>query len=126
MSRQSVSRCFSHDLMSSDAFAITSQTPQKLNKCPVFPDDIVINEVNVAQPNADRSKEFIELYDGGVGNKQLQYISLVLFNGHNGDRSYMTFDLDGYHTNEDGYFVIGSDRVKGDGKMASLFSFQNF
>ena len=84
----------------------------------------MINEINVAQPN-DRSKEFIELYDGGVGNKQLQYISLVLFNGHNGDRSYMTFDLDGYNTNEDGYFVIGSDRIRGDGKMIlCLFSFQ--
>lgn len=52
----------------------------------------------------------------------LQYMTLVLFNGHNRDRSYMTFDLDQYKTNERGYFIIGSDRVRGDGKLIYSYS----
>ncbi|XP_072017374.1 LOW QUALITY PROTEIN: uncharacterized protein [Amphiura filiformis] len=103
ISGQSLSRCFSHDLLSSDAFAITSQTPRDLNSCPVLPNDIVINEINVEQPR-NRSKEFIELFDGGNGNTPLTYLTLVLFNGHISDKSYMTFDLDGYHTNDKGLF----------------------
>lgn len=70
---------------------------------------IVINEIDADQSSTD-SAEFIELYDGGVGNSSLDGLSVVLFNG-NGEAAYRTISLDGYSTNADGYFVIGSENV---------------
>ncbi|SDW62073.1 ExeM/NucH family extracellular endonuclease [Litoreibacter albidus] len=69
----------------------------------------VINEIDADQTGTD-SQEFIEIYDGGIGNTSLDGLSLVLFNG-NGDASYNTISLDGLSTNADGYFVIGSADV---------------
>ncbi|MEZ5305178.1 MAG: lamin tail domain-containing protein [Verrucomicrobiales bacterium] len=72
---------------------------------------IVINEVDVDSPGPDTA-EFIELYDGGLGNTPLDGYVVVLFNGSNGagsdNESYTSFDLDGFATNADGYFVIGT------------------
>ena len=68
---------------------------------------IVINEVDADQASTD-SAEFVELYDGGVGNTPLDGLTLVFFNG-NGDVSYQAFDLDGYSTSADGYFVLCGD-----------------
>ena len=76
---------------------------------PVLLLDITINEVDVDTPGVDAA-EFIELYDGGVGNTPLNGLVLVLFNGDN-DQSYRAFDLDGYSTNAEGYFVIGDPDV---------------
>ncbi len=68
---------------------------------------VVINEVDADTPSDDVA-EFIELYDGGVGNVALDGLSVVLFNGSD-DLSYTPgFDLDGFSTDADGYFVIGS------------------
>ncbi len=68
--------------------------------------NILINEVDSDTPGIDAA-EFIELYDGGTGNTALDGMVVVLFNG-NGDTSYDAFDLDGYITDANGYFVIGS------------------
>ena len=46
----------------------------------------VINEVDSDTPGSDTA-EFIEIYDGGVGNASLDGLSIVLFNG-NGDAIY--------------------------------------
>ena len=55
--------------------------------------------------------EFIELYDGGVGNTPLDSLVVVLYNGSD-DLSYNEpIDLNGFSTDENGYFVIGSDLV---------------
>ncbi|NND02824.1 MAG: ExeM/NucH family extracellular endonuclease, partial [Acidimicrobiia bacterium] len=51
------------------------------------------------------SAEFVELYDGGVGNTALDGLVLVLYNGSD-DASYEAFDLDGQSTGADGYFVL--------------------
>ncbi len=67
---------------------------------PVF----IINEADADQISTD-SAEFIELYDGGVGNAALDGLVLVLFNGSN-DLSYNAFDLDGRSTDANGYFVV--------------------
>ncbi|XP_072024494.1 uncharacterized protein [Amphiura filiformis] len=115
----SLSRCISHHLRNSSVFSSTPSTPKTMNDCPVFADDIFINEINVEQPG-DRSKEFIELWDGGRGNTPLTYLCLVLFNGHNDDRSYATFDLDGYNTNDEGFFLIASDRVRSGGADVAI------
>jgi PKD repeat protein len=72
--------------------------------------DILINEVDADQTGTDAS-EFIELYDGGAGNTALDSLVIVLFNGSD-DLSYgSSYDLDGYSTNANGYFVIGSSLV---------------
>lgn len=72
---------------------------------PVF----TINEVDSDTPGADTA-EFIELYDGGVGNASLDGLFVALFNGSN-DTAYDTIVLDGLTTDENGFFVIGSADV---------------
>ena len=71
---------------------------------PLFVHDVVIIEVDADTVSTD-SAEFIELYDGGVGNTSLTGLVLVFYNGSD-DRSYLAFDLDGQSTDGDGYFVI--------------------
>ncbi|HSH05628.1 MAG TPA: leucine-rich repeat domain-containing protein [Anaerolineae bacterium] len=78
------------------------------------PENLVINEVDAdtaPQPINDNS-EFIELYDGGIGNSTLTGYVVVLFNG-NGDLSYHVVDLDNYTTDSNGYFIIGAPGVAG-------------
>lgn len=70
---------------------------------------ILINEIDVDNTSTDDA-EFIELFDGGTGNTSLSGLVLVLYNGNN-DASYNAIGLDGYTTNESGYFVIGSSAV---------------
>ncbi len=73
---------------------------------------ILINELDSDTDGTDAA-EFIELFDGGVGNTPLDGLVLVLFNG-NGDVSYEpVFDLDGYSTDANGYFVLGNAGVPG-------------
>ena len=74
--------------------------------CEIPDVSIIINEVDSDTPSYDKL-EFIELYDGGAGNMALDGLVVVLFNGSY-DTSYLAFDLDGYATDADGYFVIGS------------------
>jgi len=70
---------------------------------------LLINEVDADNPSTD-DQEFVELYDGGVGNSPLDGYVLVMYNG-NGDSSYKSVDLDGYSTNAQGYFVLGAATV---------------
>lgn len=77
---------------------------------PVFPSSILINEVDAVTESG--SGQFIELYDGGVGNTSLTGLVLVLYNGST-DTSYAAFDLDGRFTDADGYFLVGSSNVSG-------------
>ncbi len=65
---------------------------------------LLINEVDADQSGTDAA-EFVELYDGGVGNTDLSGHVLVLFNGSD-DASYRAYDLDGQSTNGSGYFVL--------------------
>ncbi len=68
------------------------------------PAPVMINELDSDTPGTDVA-EFIELYDGGVGNTPLDGLVLVLYNGSN-DLSYLAFDLDGRSTDAGGYFVL--------------------
>ncbi len=68
---------------------------------------VLINEVDADQAGTDDA-EFIELFDGGVGNTSLTGLVMVLFNGSDG-ASYLSFDLDGESTNASGYFVLCGD-----------------
>jgi hypothetical protein len=72
----------------------------------------IINEVDADNAGADTS-EFIELFDGGVGNSDLSGLVLVLYDGST-DTSYAAWDLDGYSTNSSGFFLVGSGAVSPD------------
>ncbi len=65
---------------------------------------IVINEVDSDTPGDDMA-EFVELYDGGVGNTPLDGLVLVFYNGSN-DLTYGSVDLDGITTDAEGYAVV--------------------
>lgn len=69
--------------------------------------DLVINEFDADQSGTD-SAEFVELYDGGSGDTDLSGLSIVLYNGSD-NKSYRSYDLDGYSTNGSGYFVLCGD-----------------
>ena len=70
---------------------------------------VLINEVDADQTSTDDA-EFIELFDGGFGNTPLDGQVIVLYNGSI-DEVYNAIDLDGFSTDADGYFVIGSSNV---------------
>jgi len=70
---------------------------------------VLINEVDADQTGTDDA-EFVELFDGGFGNSALDGLVLVFYNGSN-DLVYDAIDLDGYSTDANGYFVVGSSNV---------------
>jgi len=72
------------------------------------PANVIINEVDCDQAND--TLEFIELYDGGVGNYPLTGYTVALYNG-NTDQIYYSIDLDGYTTDSMGYFVLGNNAI---------------
>ena len=65
---------------------------------------LYINEIESDSPGTDNA-EFIELYSASP-NTNLDGYVLVLFNGSD-DASYAAYDLDGYSTDANGYFIIG-------------------
>ncbi len=75
---------------------------------------VVINEVDADTAGSD-TLEFIELYDGGVGNTSLDGLVVVLYNGSD-NKSYTksstkAFSLNGFTTNSEGFFVLGNEAV---------------
>jgi predicted extracellular nuclease len=106
------------DLFGIPGFTGTPQAGEAVNT-PGMPNalvsvlpDIVINEVDSDTPGTD-ALEFVELYDGGDGNTSLDGLAVVFFNGSN-DLSYASFDLDGFSTDANGYFVLGNGGVAPD------------
>ncbi|MFC4634449.1 T9SS type A sorting domain-containing protein [Dokdonia ponticola] len=98
-------------------------TPGASNTNAVVPVTLVINELDADTAGSD-TLEFIELYDGGTGNTSLSGFVIVLYNG-NGDASYNAFDLDGFTTNADGYFVMGNAAVVNVDFVVPNNTFQN-
>ncbi len=84
---------------------------------------IVINELDSDTEGID-ALEFVELYDGGVGNVDLSGRTLVFFNGAN-DQSYEVFDLAGYSTDANGFFVAGNAGVFGVDLVFAVNTLQN-
>ncbi len=109
--------------------APADDTPGAFNNGQSFGDgsspatNIIINEIDADTPSVDAA-EFIELYDGGVGNTSLDGLVIVLYNG-NGDTSYAAFDLDGFSTNAEGYFVLGNSGVANVGLVFNNNTLQN-
>ena len=99
---------FNNSMIGSGNWVSVPATPGAENVEPlVEPANVVINEFDSDQTDTDAA-EFIELYDGGTGNTALDGHVLVLFNGGD-DASYQAFDLDGWSTNAEGYFVLCGD-----------------
>lgn len=73
--------------------------------------NLMITEVDCDQTGTDAT-EFVELYDGGVGNTALLGYVLVFFNGAT-DTSYFSLDLDAFSTDGSGFFVLGNAAVPG-------------
>jgi predicted extracellular nuclease len=93
-------------------FSLRCITPGAANAaaatdCVFEPPNVLINEIDADQTDTDAA-EFVELYDGGIGNTVLDGLVLVLFNGSD-DASYAAFDLDGLSTGGGGYFVLCGD-----------------
>jgi Bacterial Ig-like domain len=87
------------------------------------PPTIFINEVDSDTPTTDIA-EFIELYDGGVGNTSLTGLVVVLYNGSN-DLSYGAFDLDGFTTDANGFFLLRNAGVGSGGLIIPDNTIQN-
>ncbi|WP_108868012.1 DUF5689 domain-containing protein [Aquimarina aquimarini] len=84
---------------------------------------LVINEIDADTQGSD-TLEFVELYDGGVGNTPLDSYVLVNYNGSN-NASYNAINLDGFSTNAQGYFVIGNAGVTNVDLVVPGNTFQN-
>jgi len=90
---------------------VLRRTPGTPLTIPTTATNVIINEIDSDTPGADDA-EFIELYDGGVGNTSLNGLVLVLFDGSS-NTSYNAFDLTGRSTDANGYFVLGTALVPG-------------
>lgn len=66
--------------------------------------EVVINELNADNPGGNDTQEFVELY--GDANTSLDNLVIVFYGGTTGG-AYAAFDLDGYSTDENGFFVLG-------------------
>jgi len=92
-----------------EAFAFQNIVISEYGEEPPPIPNMIINEVDADTPSTD-TLEFVELYDGGDGNTSLDGLVVVFYNG-SGDVSYNAFDLDGYSTDSNGYFVLGNSGV---------------
>ncbi|KAB2966113.1 MAG: nuclease [Thermoanaerobaculia bacterium] len=72
---------------------------------------VIINELDSDTPGTDAA-EFVELFDGGAGNTSLNGLVVVFYNG-SVNTSYAAFDLDGFSTDANGYFLLGNAAVPG-------------
>lgn len=113
-----------------DASALQGEainTPNALNviadTAPINNTSVVINELDADTKGSD-ALEFVELYDGGQGNTSLSGLVVVAYNG-NRDTVYRALDLEGYFTNEEGYFVLGNADVVNVDLVVPANSFQN-
>ncbi len=101
-----------------DFIALDTPTPGAANDAVPPATNIVINEIDADTPGTDAA-EFVELFDGGVGNTPLDGLVLVLFNGSN-DQSYQAIELNGFSTNAEGYFLLGNSGLSPDLELSGL------
>ena len=110
-------------LRNTDTYIQAIPTPGTANTNLTVKVDLVINEVDADTEGTD-TLEFVELYDGGVGNSPLDGFVVVMYNGSN-DTAYGVYDLTGYVTNEEGYFVLGNIDVPNVGLVFASNGLQN-
>ncbi|RXN21811.1 hypothetical protein ROHU_006888 [Labeo rohita] len=71
--------------------------------------DFLLNEINTDSPGGAEDEEFIELWHPSGFRMSLDFIWLVMINGQTG-MVYYELELNGYYTDNDGYFLIGSSK----------------
>lgn len=82
---------------------------------------IVINEIDADQDGTDNA-EFIELL--WTPNTSLDGYVVVLFNGSD-DKSYASYDLDGFTTDANGFFILASSEIYNASTDIALSTLQN-
>ncbi|KTG39034.1 hypothetical protein cypCar_00044878, partial [Cyprinus carpio] len=80
--------------------------------------DFLLNEINTDSPGGAEDEEFIELWHPSGFRMSLDFIWLVMINGQTG-MVYYELELNGYYTDDDGYFLIGSSKVSPDIRIPS-------
>ncbi|XP_040446634.1 uncharacterized protein LOC121086673 [Falco naumanni] len=90
---------------------VPSEMPEGTRKPSVQVAKLLINEVNPDNPGGGEDAEYIELFYTGRTCFDLQGYWLVLYNGKN-SQAYRVLDLSGHHTDERGYFLVGSSTVR--------------
>ena len=70
--------------------------------------NVIFNELDCDQTKD--TLEFVELYDGGVGNTPLDNYAVAFYNGSS-NQIYTVFDLSGDTTDTNGYFVLGNPAI---------------
>ncbi|KAB5586624.1 hypothetical protein PHYPO_G00003820 [Pangasianodon hypophthalmus] len=73
--------------------------------------DFLISEVNTDSPGSAEDEEFVELWHPSGRRTSLNGIWVLLINGNNG-KIYREIELHGYYTDNHGYFLIGSEKLK--------------
>ena len=91
-------------ISSATASSCIAWTPNFININALAVADVVINELNADNPGGNDTQEFVELY--GDVNASLDNLVIVFYGGDTGG-AYAAFDLDGYSTDENGFFVLG-------------------
>ncbi|XP_068276378.1 uncharacterized protein [Nyctibius grandis] len=89
---------------------VPSETSEGTQEPSVQVAKLLINEVNPDNPGGGEDTEYIELFYTGQTRFDLQGYCLVLYNGKN-SRAYRVLDLSGHHTDELGYFLVGSSTM---------------
>lgn len=84
--------------------------------------EVVINELNADNPGGNDTQEFVELY--GEANASLDNLVIVFYGGTTGG-SYAAFDLDGYSTDANGFFVLGDTLTTNVDYMITSATLQN-
>lgn len=73
---------------------------------------VVINELDAVDGEGGGAA-FIELYDGGVGDRALDGLTVVLFDGASGQAYAQPISLAGHRSRDDGLFLIAGPGVEG-------------
>ncbi|WP_158265400.1 lamin tail domain-containing protein [Blastopirellula marina] len=71
---------------------------------------VLINEVDTFDGTTGNSGQFIELYDGGIGNTSLNGLTVVLYDGAT-DLVYASIGLNGFTTDASGLFLLGAAAI---------------
>lgn len=104
------SSCFNDTRVPDLPPGVPSEIPEGTQEPSVQVAKLLINEVNPDNPGGGEDAEYIELFYTGQTRFDLQGYWLVLYNGKN-SRAYRVLDLSGHHTDELGYFLVGSSTM---------------
>ncbi|XP_010224590.1 PREDICTED: uncharacterized protein LOC104578724, partial [Tinamus guttatus] len=104
------SSCFKDMNASELPPGVPSEIPEGTQEPSAQVAKLLISEINPDNPGGREDTEYIELFYTGRRHFDLQGYWLVLYNGKN-NLAYRVLDLSGHHTNELGFFLVGSSAV---------------